>query len=217
MCKMSRSEAGRLGAIKTNQLRVARYESQPNFCKNCLKVLLYKQRFNKFCGHSCSASSNNVGVCRNRSGKSGKRGKIEYPDRLKSRIEKVQICCACQTNINNKKIRKYCSLICQRKHEWELRKKQIENDGKENSTRCAKRFLIEVRGRQCEICKITQWQGQLVPLVMDHIDGHSENNKIDNLRLVCGNCDMQLPTYKSKNRGNGRHYRRIRYADKKSY
>jgi hypothetical protein len=52
---------------------------------------------------------------------------------------------------------------------------------------------------------------------MDHIDGNSENNHLSNLRLVCGNCDMLLPTYKSKNKGNGRAYRRERYANGKSY
>jgi len=40
---------------------------------------------------------------------------------------------------------------------------------------------------------------------------------LKNLRLVCGNCDMLLPTYKSKNKGNGRHNRRKRYAEGKSY
>ena len=33
---------------------------------------------------------------------------------------------------------------------------------------------------------------------------------------VCGNCNMQLPTFASKNRGNGRFYRRQRYAEGKS-
>jgi len=56
-----------------------------------------------------------------------------------------------------------------------------------------------------------------IPLVLDHIDGNSENWAIENLRLVCGNCDMLLPTYKSKNRGRGRAYRRDRYASGKSF
>ena len=46
---------------------------------------------------------------------------------------------------------------------------------------------------------------------MDHIDGNSENNRLDNLRLICSNCDMQLPTYKAKNKGKGR---KDRYKDK---
>ena len=56
-----------------------------------------------------------------------------------------------------------------------------------------------------------------MPVVMDHIDGNSDNWLDSNLRLVCGNCDMQLPTYKNKNKGKGRHSRRLRYQQGKSY
>ena len=38
--------------------------------------------------------------------------------------------------------------------------------------------------------------------IIDHIDGDATNWSIDNIRLVCSNCDSQLPTYKFKNRGN---------------
>ena len=40
---------------------------------------------------------------------------------------------------------------------------------------------------------------------------------LDNLRLVCPNCDSQLPTFKGRNTGNGRYYRRQRYKAGKSY
>lgn len=53
--------------------------------------------------------------------------------------------------------------------------------------------------------------------MLDHIDGDSTNNRRDNLRLVCPNCDSQLPTYKNRNHGKGRHARRVRYANGKSY
>ena len=59
--------------------------------------------------------------------------------------------------------------------------------------------------------------GQNGIFVLDHIDGNSENNWRSNLRLVCPNCDSQLPTYKAKNKGSGRHVRRTRYAEGKSY
>ena len=53
--------------------------------------------------------------------------------------------------------------------------------------------------------------------VLDHIDGDASNSSKDNLRLVCPNCDSQLDTFKCRNKGNGRAYRRERYAKGQSY
>ena len=76
----------------------------------------------------------------------------------------------------------------------------------ENSTHA--RHLIRERlinhemiDYQCEICGLGPvWQGKPMPLVLDHKNGVSNDNRIENLRFVCSNCDSQLPTYKSKNR-----------------
>ncbi|MFT9536124.1 HNH endonuclease [Mycobacteroides abscessus] len=84
-------------------------------------------------------------------------------------------------------------------------------------------FLTEAQSDRCAICGgASSWQGSplvfvLDHFVLDHVDGNPVNNCRDNLRLVCPNCDSQLPTYKSRNRGNGRSSRRRRYADGKSY
>ena len=67
-----------------------------------------------------------------------------------------------------------------------------------------KRFLIFKLGNKCRICGVSTCNDKPVPLVCDHIDGDSTNNNIDNFRLVCCNCDAQLPTFKSKNNGKGR-------------
>ncbi|MBM3203405.1 endonuclease [Candidatus Woesearchaeota archaeon] len=67
------------------------------------------------------------------------------------------------------------------------------------------------------MCGCETWNGSPVGLVLDHIDGDSSNNMAANLRVVCGNCDMQLPTYKGRNKGRGRHSRRLRYQLGKSY
>ncbi len=66
----------------------------------------------------------------------------------------------------------------------------------------------------CAICKTAEWLGQPISLILDHVNGNSGDWKIINLRLVCGNCDMQLPTYKGRNKGNGREWRRIQEAKK---
>jgi hypothetical protein len=70
----------------------------------------------------------------------------------------------------------------------------------------------------CAICGIyREWSGRPLTFVLDHIDGDSTNNRRGNLRLICPNCDSQLPRFKSRNKGKGRHWRRQRYADGKSY
>jgi hypothetical protein len=74
------------------------------------------------------------------------------------------------------------------------------------------------QGGRCALCGVpAEWNAAPLILVLDHIDGDATNNRRDNLRLICPNCDSQLPTYKMRNRGNGRHARRQRYAEGKSY
>lgn len=74
--------------------------------------------------------------------------------------------------------------------------------------RYMKKFLIHKNGHKCSICGLKEWMGKEIPLICDHIDGDSSNSKLENFRLVCCNCDAQLPTFKSKNRGKGRKYDR---------
>jgi hypothetical protein len=71
---------------------------------------------------------------------------------------------------------------------------------------------------RCAICAVgREWNGRRLTFVLDHIDGDAANNCRANLRLICPNCDSQLPTFKMRNKGNGRHARRQRYAEGKSY
>jgi hypothetical protein len=104
----------------------------------------------------------------------------------------------------------YCSQKCQLVHYADslVEKLFSTNTATDSNRKTIKKYLIRKRGHCCEICKNTEWLGQPIPLVLDHIDGASDNNLEENLRLVCGNCDMQLPTYKNKNKGKGREYRR---------
>lgn len=68
-----------------------------------------------------------------------------------------------------------------------------------------KRHLLKEQNNCCIICNNkNEWNGKLIILVLDHIDGDASNNKRENLRLVCPNCDSQLDTYKSKNKNSAR-------------
>lgn len=114
----------------------------------------------------------------------------------------------------------YCNNKCQQEYEWLQEKLEIENTGLFPTTQGggpAKRYLLETHGRICNICLSTEWFGNPIPLVLDHIDGNSDNWFVSNLRFVCPNCDALLPTFKGRNKGNGRHKRRQRYAEVKSF
>ena len=53
---------------------------------------------------------------------------------------------------------------------------------------------------KCAICGISHWQNQKLSLNLDHIDGDRSNNKLENLRWLCPNCDSLQKTYKGKNK-----------------
>ena len=70
-----------------------------------------------------------------------------------------------------------------------------------------KKFILEEQEHKCDICGMQDnWNNKPLVFILDHIDGHANNNIRTNLRLVCPNCDSQLDTYKSKNKNSDRLY-----------
>lgn len=53
-----------------------------------------------------------------------------------------------------------------------------------------KKRLIEcgLKNEKCEICGISEWNGQKLVLELHHIDGKHYNNNLDNLMILCPNC-----------------------------
>ncbi|TGE21745.1 HNH endonuclease [Hymenobacter aquaticus] len=58
--------------------------------------------------------------------------------------------------------------------------------------------------RSCSACKLTHWQEQLIPLELDHVNGINNDNRIENLRLLCPNCHALTETYRGKNQKRAR-------------
>lgn len=55
----------------------------------------------------------------------------------------------------------------------------------------------------CSICgQKPEWQGKSLTLILDHINGDNKDDRLENLRWVCPNCNQQLDTTGAKNRKN---------------
>jgi hypothetical protein len=128
-------------------------------------------------------------------------------------VYKTYHCINCKlqvTKANSKE--KFCSIQCQQ--DYSLEKSVKEGTAK---PRTLKRYLLKHHGNKCWVCKIEEWNKKPIVMELEHIDGNSENNNLENLSLICPNCHSQTSTYKGANKGNGRHYRKIRYQQGKSY
>lgn len=58
----------------------------------------------------------------------------------------------------------------------------------------------------CSICgQPPIWQNKELTLILDHINGSNHDDRLENLRWVCPNCNQQLDTTNGKNKINRNH------------
>jgi hypothetical protein len=54
---------------------------------------------------------------------------------------------------------------------------------------------------ECATCGGTSWQGRAIPLELEHKNGNRNDNRLENLELLCPNCHALTPTYRGRNIG----------------
>lgn len=118
------------------------------------------------------------------------------------------VMCGVEKMAHNSSVGLYCSNKCQQNFAFKDRYEKWIGGVEEKSTKWLRRALAERDGNNCSVCKISSWMNKPIVFELDHIDGNFENNKNHNLRIICPNCHSQTDTYKNKNRGKGRQFRR---------
>ena len=73
----------------------------------------------------------------------------------------------------------------------------LKDDGPKISSSKLKDKLLNSgkKDYKCECCENTEWNNKPIPLQLHHIDGNHNNNKLDNLQLLCPNCHAQTDNY----------------------
>lgn len=190
------------------------YKNNPKCCRFCKTPLPYEKRRNDFCSQSCAAKLNNTindkhDVRRPEIGRIFKKKNPDAPDRL---------CFHCGEKIMKGQA-KFCSAECrQQQNEKDFFKQLEDNTITYGQSKRLKEYLISLHGDKC-LDPECAWDHAKRPIKveLEHKDGNSENNRLENLTLLCPCCHSLTPTYKNKNSGNGRAFRRQRYAEGKSY
>jgi hypothetical protein len=198
--KLSRSQAGVLGWQASKEARellqknrIDAYLENPNYCLYCHSAIVLKPGEPLFAVRIRKFCKSSCSASYHNTGKSRSKSLQKY-------------CLTCGSPVKPRNI--YCNDACFRK-----------SYPKPKTHRLIRRDIIKNRGAKCEKCGWSEVNPftKTVPIVLNHIDGNSENFEDSNLELLCPNCDSLTATYKGLNRGNGRATRRKRYNSGKSY
>lgn len=185
---------------KLSELNCA-YRANQKQVVNCLEcginISKTKSSNQRFCSNKCSITYYN-------------KNKISLNPETKNQ------CLQCGKVIAS--TNKFCSNLCQGVHRMYETFEKIENGDISFGEQTYKKYLIHKYGEKCMECGWAEKNAitDKVPIQLEHIDGNSENNSLNNIKLLCPNCHSLTPTFGALNKGNGRKKRREKRTNQKN-
>lgn len=78
---------------------------------------------------------------------------------------------------------------------------EVFKENSEVSQNCLRNhYKSIIKPTKCTICnQVNTWNNQELIMILDHINGNNHDNRLENLRWVCPNCNSQLPTTSARN------------------
>ena len=87
-----------------------------------------------------------------------------------------------------------------RKSEIPIDSVLVENSKYNRSSLKKRLYESSLKTPICEMCgQDENWHGKKISLILDHINGVHNDNRIENLRIVCPNCNATLETHCGRN------------------
>lgn len=86
---------------------------------------------------------------------------------------------------------------------WKPLSEILVNNSTFSTTHLKNRLYKEgIKNRFCEKCgQGEMWHGEKISLILDHINGNHYDNRLNNLQILCPNCNATLDTHCKKNQG----------------
>lgn len=191
-------------------------------CLQCGKELNKNQK--KFCSRSCAATYNNLhrdkliyekikNTLKNKTAlqkKDKNSKKIKNTLITNKRKKKIRYCLYCNKELTTKQ-NIFCCIDCASLYQSKLKYQHFLDNPDNycystyNPRKYIREHILQEQNYKCDICGCEQiHNNKPLVFILDHIDGNAANNYRNNLRMICPNCDSQLPTYKSKNKSSAR-------------